>query len=178
MSLSAPGNARVAIALCFALAVAACGGSGGTVVQPAPAASETTRTSDASATAEAIGTSARAAALPKPCDILTPANAAKLVGAGATQQPLSAATHRCEYENPTTSATISVGVDTYDPTLALYGEAVTGLAADQAFWAPSSSQLILVKGNVMLTIVAMSADPAEGSKALAIRAAGLVLANL
>ena len=65
-------------------------------------------------------------------------------------------------------------MDTYDPAIPLIGEAVTGLTADKAFWAPSSSQLTLVKGTTILTIVAASAD----SKALAIRAGGIFLTNL
>ena len=168
-------SARIVMALSLTLVVTACS-SASTTPGEAPARTTTTPT-QANAT-QAHATPANPAALPNPCDILTPANAAALIGAGAVKQPLSAATHRCEYENPTTLATISVGVDTYDPKIALYGEPVTGLAADKAIWAQSSSQLILVKGNLILTVITMSANPAEGSKALAIRAAGMVLANL
>jgi hypothetical protein len=174
MRFSVRAGAQIVIGLSLVLALAACS-STKTVAPPAPTTGDATL---ATAASNAIATSASAAALPKPCEILTLANAAQLVGAAAAQQPLSAATHRCEYENPSTNATISVGVDTYDPAIAIYGDAVTGLSADQALWAPSSSQLILVKGNLVLTIIAMSADPAEGSKALAIRAGGMVLANL
>jgi len=173
-------SARIVMALSLVLVVTACS-SASTTPGEAPARTTTTPTqanaTQANAT-QANATPANPAALPNPCDILTPANAAALIGAGAVKQPLSAATHRCEYENPTTLATISVGVDTYDPKIALYGEPVTGLSADKAIWAQSSSQLILVKGNLILTIVTMSANPAEANKALAIRAGGMVLANL
>jgi hypothetical protein len=163
------------MALSLVLVVTACSSASTT---PGEAPARTTTTPIQANATQAHATPANPATLPSPCDILTPANAAALIGAGAVKQPLSAATHRCEYENPTTHATISVGVDTYDAKIALYGEPVTGLSADKAIWAQSSSQLILVKGTVILTIITMSADPAEGSKALAIRAGGIVLANL
>ncbi len=180
MRTTAASSARIVTALGLALVMAACSSA---VATPGdPTAGSTVAPSQAGATqapaTQVATTPADVTALPMPCDLLTPAVAADLIGAGAVQQPLSAATHRCEYENPTTHATVSIGVDTYDPTLALYGEPVAGLSADKALWAGSSSQLILVKATTILTIITMSADPAEDSKALAIRAGGMVLASL
>jgi hypothetical protein len=167
------------MALSLALVLTACGSTAAT---PGGASAPTTTPTQANSTqanaTPANSTQPNAGGLPKPCDLLTKAIATELIGAGAVQLPLSAASNRCEYDDDATGAIISVGVDTYDPAVPLIGETVTGLSADKAMWAPSSSQLDVVKGTTILTIIAASADPSEGSKALAIRAGGMFLASL
>ncbi len=135
--------------------------------------SEQTSTSD-STSAPVTTREPKAVSAIDPCELLTPDNGAALVGAGAQQNKYGSA-HRCEYENLATYATVSVGVDTYDPTLLLYGIKITDTSADLALWASSSSQLVVVEGDVIFTIIVM---PASGEYLpFAKQAAVMVLAN-
>ena len=99
MPRSASSSARIAMALSLALVLTACGSTAAT---PGDASARTTTPTQANSTqanaTPASSTQPNAGGLPKLCDLLTQAIATELIGAGATQLPLSAATNRCEYD--------------------------------------------------------------------------------